>query len=432
MNSKGSVMGTGLRLPITWAKWGGWCLLISIFMSGFFFRFAPSTLSGSMQQELSLTATKLGIVASMHFWIYTLMQVPAGIFTDAVGLRNSGLIGGIITASGAFLFGFAPNLVVLLVGSALLGLGLSAVFVALMSYNATWFSPKRHSLVMGTTMLLAALGSVIAQTPTAHFLHWFSWREIVLFFAALNLLTTACLLIFCKEGPPPKRIRDSKVKTTAHPILRRNRYVLRERQVWLLFVCVAATNGTLYAFLGLWAVPLLTDGFGIQPTKAAQYATVALVVYGLSSLFWGWIADRIGAKKPIIVVTALLSVSVWALMAFSEWEPGWVAMALFVLLGLSGGPVGVIFAATRESVPLANVGFAIAFVNMGAFLTAAIVQSVFGIILDNVSAAETGIVPGLQSYQLALILPLFISALGVMSSLLLREPAQRPVLNDPA
>ncbi|MCD1589063.1 MFS transporter [Halomonas sp. IOP_14] len=421
MNSTSTVMGGRLRIPITWLKWGGWCFLISIFMSGFFFRFAPSTLSGSMQQELSLTATTLGIVASMHFWIYTLMQVPAGIFTDSVGIQKGGVIGGTVTAIGAFSFGFAPNLVVLLVGSALLGLGLSAVFVALMSYNATWFSPERHSLVMGTTMLLAALGSVIAQTPTAYLLHWFNWREVVLFFAALTLLATACLLIFCKDDPAPKRIRDSKAKTTVHPILRGNRYVLRERQVWLLFVCVAATNGTLYAFLGLWAVPLLTDGFSIQPAQAAQYATVALTMYGLSSLFWGWIADRIGAKKPIIVVTAMLSVAVWALMAFAEWEPGGVAMALFVLLGLSGGPVGVIFAATKESVALANVGFATALVNMGAFLTAALVQSGFGIILDTVSAADPETVPSLQSYQLALILPLTISGLGVVASLLLKE-----------
>ena len=147
----------------------------------------------------------------------------------------------------------------------------------------------------------------------------------------------------------------------------------------------------------------------------------SVVAVKLSSLFWGWIADQIGAKKPIIVVTAMLSVAVWALMAFAEWEPGWAAMALFVLLGLSGGPVGVIFAATKASVALANVGFATALVNMGAFLTAALVQSGFGIILDSVSAAEPETAPSLQSYQLALILPLAISGMGVVASLLLKE-----------
>lgn len=423
MNSTGTAIGRRLRIPTSWIKWGGWCLLISIFMNGFFFRFAPSTLSGSMQKELSLTATTLGIVASMHFWVYTLMQVPAGILTDSVGIRNSGIIGGAVTTTGALLFGTAPNLVALLFGSALLGLGLSAIFVSLMSYNATWFSSKRHSLVMSTTMLLAALGSVIAQTPTAHLLNWFTWREVVLFFGVFTLLATACLIIFCKDEPAPKKEHDSNIRIDKRPILRGNRRILRKRQVWLLFFCVAATNGTLYAFLGLWAVPLLSDGLGAQPTQAAQYATVALSVYGVGSLFWGWIADRIGVKKPIIVATAMLSVTAWALMAFMEWGLGWEAMALFILLGLSGGPVGVIFAATKESVALENAGFAIALVNMGAFLTAALVQSGFGVILDITSSAEPITVPSLQCYQTALILPLAISGMGVVASLLLREKA---------
>ncbi|NWO07172.1 MAG: MFS transporter [Alteromonadaceae bacterium] len=423
MNSTRTVAGAPLLVPTSWLKWGGWCLLVSIFISGFFFRFAPATLSGSMQQELSLTATALGIVASMHFWVYTLMQVPAGIFTDSVGVRNGGLIGGTVTSIGALCFGFAPNLVVLLVGSALMGLGLSAVFVALMTYNATWFSSDRHSLVMGTTMLLAALGSVIAQSPTAHLLNWFSWRDIVLFFGGLTFLASTCLVVFCRDAPKRRQEHSTKPKAIVHQLLQGNRGVLRSSQVWLLFLCVAATNGTLYAFLGLWAAPLLIDGFGLQPTQAAQYATIALIVYGVGSLFAGWAADRIGAKKPVIVAAALISATVWGVMAFAEWSPGWGAMVLFVLLGLSGGQVSVIFSATKEAVALQNVGFATALVNMGAFLAAALVQSGFGIILDIVSVAEKGTGPSLQSYQFALILPLIISGLGVIASLFLRDQA---------
>ena len=421
MNNTRTVVGAPFWVPESWLLWGGWCLLVSIFISGFFLRFAPATLSGSMQQELSLTATALGIVASMHFWVYTLMQVPAGIFTDSVGVRNGGLIGGTVTSIGALCFGFAPNLLVLLVGSALMGLGLSAVFVALMTYNATWFSSARHSLVMGTTMLLAALGSVLAQSPTAHLLNWFSWRDIVLFFGGLTFLASTCLVVFCQDASKRRQELPPNATTIVYQLLEENRHVLRSRQLWLLFLCVAATNGTLYAFLGLWAVPLLIDSFGLQPTQAAQYATITLVVYGVGSLFEGWVADRIGPKKPVIILASLISASVWGVMAFADWSPGWGAMVLFVLLGLSGGQVSVIFSATKEAVSLQNVGFATALVNMGAFLAAALVQSSFGVILDIVNVVEKETDPSLHSYQVALILPLIISVLGVIASLFLRD-----------
>lgn len=380
-------------------KWLGWSLLLVIFISGFFFRFAPSTLSISMQQELKLSATALGLVASMHFWVYTLMQVPSGALTDKLGTRNSALIGGAITAAGALCFGLATNLMWLLAGTALMGLGLAAVFVALMRFNTQWFS--RHALVLGATMLFAALGSVIAQSPTAQLLTWFSWRQIVLFFALLILFATLGLLQFLTIRPQP----TATSRHGGHMV------VLKNKQIWLLFVCVAATNGTLYAFLGLWAVPLIVDGFQVSAAVAAQYATAALVVYGVGSLFWGWAAERIASHKTIILATAVLSFITWAALSFSHWSLGWVGMALFLLLGLSGGPVGVIFAAAKDAAPPHHVGFAIALVNMGAFLIAAIVQTGMGMILDASANA-----PVLADYQVALQLPLTISALGVVAA----------------
>tara|TARA_R110000868_G_scaffold96949_2_gene266649 strand:+ start:10877 stop:12178 length:1302 start_codon:yes stop_codon:yes gene_type:complete len=422
MSSVRAEAGSYVGFTTGWIKWGGWSLLVSIFVSGFFFRFAPATLAGSIREDLHLTATALGIVASMHFWVYTLMQIPAGILADSIGIRNGALAGGAVTGVGAVLFALAPGMSTLTIGSAMMGLGLSAVFVSLMKYNAVWFSVERHSLIMGASMLLAAAGSVVAQSPTAHLLTLFSWRQIVMFFGGITFLATIGLIAFCRDSPDQGKYRKKPSRTATRLLLQGNRLILRSRQIWLLFLCVAATNGTFYAFLGLWAVPLLTDGFGATAIEGAQYASVSLIIYGIGSLFAGWISDRIRARKPIIVGAAVLSAAVWAYMAFGEWTPGWGAMILFALLGLSGAQVGVIFSATKESVQLPNVGFAIALVNMGAFLAAAMVQSGFGMALDFFAAGET-MRPSLQSYKLALILPLILGLIGMLASLFLTESA---------
>lgn len=423
MTSPRPKAGASFACPLGWIKWCGWALLLSIFISGFFFRFAPATLAGSIQKELHLTATALGIVASMHFWIYTLMQIPAGIFTDSMGIRVGGLVGGTVTGVGAVLFALAPNMAALVLGSACMGLGLSAIFVSLMKYNSIWFSAEHHSLIMGATMLFAAVGSVVAQSPTAHLLTWFSWRQIVLLFGGLTFVATVALIAFCRDAPNGASGHHKAARIAPRSLLRGNRLILGSRQIWLLFVCVAATNGTFYAFLGLWAIPLMTDSFGLSAIQGAQYASVSLIVYGIGSLFAGWLSDCFKARKPIIIGAAMLSAAVWGFMAFGQWAPGWMAMVLFALLGLSGAQVGVIFSATKESVDPSNVGFAFALVNMGAFLAAAIVQSGFGVALDFSTGVESGSSPSLQSYQSALVLPLVLGVLGVLASLLLIESA---------
>ena len=408
------------------SRWPGWWLLIVVFVCGFFFRFAPASMASSIQLELSLSATALGLIASMQFWTYTLMQVPAGIFSDALGLRRAALSGASLTAFGATVFALSPGAHGLMLGSALIGIGLSAVFVALMTYNAVWFEPRKHSLIMGATMLLAALGSVLAESPAAAALHYFSWRQIIAVFACLTALAMVGLWLYCHNRPSTHTSKQPGTHTSK-PLRRSNsdlvrgyRRVVKLPQVWCLFVCVAATNGTLYAFLGLWSTPMLVDGFAMPVSSAAHYATLALLVYGLGSLFSGWLSDRLQARKPLIMLATLLASACWGSLAFLDWQAGADAIALFILLGFSGAQAGVIFSAAKESVASEQVGFATALINMGAFLAAAIIQSGFGVILDLASAGDT---KTLAHYQSALLLPFAVALTGAVAALWLEESA---------
>ncbi|MBB5021936.1 MFS transporter [Desulfurispira natronophila] len=403
-------------LPRPWLKWAGWSLLVTIFMTGFFFRFAPATLSAGIQLDLRLSATALGLVASMHFWVYTAMQVPAGLLVDRLGLRRAGLLGGAITALGAWIFGTADGLAALMWGTGLMGMGLSAVFVALMKYNTLWFRPERHSVAMGATMLLAALGSMLAESPTALLLHWLDWNQIVLVLAALTTVVTLGLLLACQESP--LILPDQPPAPRRPGLLRSSQMVLGQRQLWLLFACVGATNGSLYAFLGLWAVPLMSDALGTTHTHAALYPTLALFIYAIGLLFCGWYSDYLQRRRPIILVIGAISVAVWGMLALAPWQPGVGAFLLFGLLGFSGSHVAVIFSLAKESVGAINVGFAIALVNMGAFLVAAIVQVAFGGMLD---LAQGWNLTEREAYQVALLLPLALSLLGFLAALGVRE-----------
>ncbi|GGY59065.1 MFS transporter [Bacterioplanes sanyensis] len=400
------------------SRWPGWWLLIVVFVCGFFFRFAPASMASSIQLELSLSATALGLIASMQFWTYTLMQVPAGIFSDALGLRRAALSGASLTALGAMVFALSPGATGLMLGSALIGIGLAAVFVALMTYNAVWFEPHKHSLIMGATMLLAALGSVLAESPAAAALHYFSWRQIIAVFAGLTALAMVGLWLYCHNRPSTHTSKPLRRSNSG--LLSGYRRVVKLPQVWCLFVCVAATNGTLYAFLGLWSTPMLVDGFAMPVSSAAHYATLALLVYGLGSLFSGWLSDRLQARKPLIMLATLLAAACWGSLAFMDWQAGADAMALFILLGFSGAQAGVIFSAAKESVASEQVGFATALINMGAFLAAAIIQSGFGVILDLASAGDS---KTLAHYQSALLLPFAVALTGAVAALWLEESA---------
>lgn len=404
------------HLPIY--KWSAYTLLVLVFMIGVYHRFAPATLGSPISRDLALSTGMLGALASMHFWAYTIAQVPAGHLVDRHGLRASAIAGCVLMATGGLMLATATQPWQAFCGPVLVALGMSLIFVSLMKYNLAWFPPRHFSLVTGITILLASLGSVLAESPTAYALRFLDWRQILGGLSAFCLLTALALLLICHESPRALRRAGANLHTVTSPRsgVRWSDFshILRNRRVLTLFLVISATSGPFYAFLGLWAIPLFTDSFGLSVIEASHYATVALLVYSLGAPFLGLLSDRSGVRRPFIIVSTLCGTLGWAGLTLAPWTPGWWPMLMFLLLALSGASLAVIFTATRESVSRSRMGTATAFVNAGAFLFTAILQYLMGVTLGFFHNDTS--TPGLQEYQLVLMLPMVCSAIGLAAA----------------
>jgi MFS family permease len=96
----------------------------------------------------------------------------------------------------------------------------------------------------------------------------------------------------------------------------------------------------------------------------------------------GWLSDRIGRRKPVILAGTLLYATACVGLAYLPWHPGPVGIAQFALLGVSAGGFVVTFANAKEVVAPALSGMAVGLVNTGLFFGAAVMQPLFGWALD--------------------------------------------------
>jgi MFS family permease len=158
--------------------------------------------------------------------------------------------------------------------------------------------------------------------------------------------------------------------------------VITRREVWAGFWVNFGVTGTLFAFAGLWGVPLMRDVFGLDRAEASLYTTAALAGFAVGSFKAGWLSDRIGRRRPVIAGGAALSCLAWLALILLPWGPGWSGLALYALLGLSAGGFVVTYAAAKECLSPSVSGMAIALVNTGLFLGAAVMQPAFGWMLD--------------------------------------------------
>lgn len=407
------------------------------YMLVFFHRVAPGVVAADLMRDFATTGAALGSLAAMYFYIYSVMQIPAGVLADTLGARLAATVGALVAGGGSIVFALAPDFGTASVGRFLVGLGVSVVFVGLMRVNADWWSESRYGFISGLTVFLGNVGAVLAAAPLAALLAIASWRTIFLvigvFSAGIGVLTYLLVRDRPEQmGFPSLREMEGK---PSHPPrsqhwVRDMLEVLRNRSIWPGFWANFGMPGSMLALVGLWGVPLLMDVHHLSRSEASLYTSLTLIGFALGSLFLGLLSDRIRLRKPVLVATCFCSCVIWIAFLWSPWAPGWSGLALFLLLGVCAGGFIVLFAAAKEIVPPRMAGIAIAVVNTGTFFGAAVMQPLFGALMDITWDGTTtnGVrVYASADYANGLMLFVGVSAMAAIASLYIRETHCRNV-----
>jgi len=419
------------RARFTRIRWFIYAILMASYFLVFFHRMAPAVVSADLMRDFGATGAALGSLAATYFYLYTVMQIPAGVLADTVGARFVVTLGNAVSGLGSILFGLAATFEAAFVGRALVGLGVSVVFVGLMKSNAVWFRERDYGLISGLTVLLGNGGAILAAGPLAGVLAFWSWRAVfvTLGFLALGLAALTWIGVRNKPedlGLPSLRELEGQTRHAdrARRWWRDLAGVLATRRIWPGFWVNLGMPGGLLAFLGLWAIPFLRDVHGLDRSAAALYTSVGLAGFALGSLFCGWISDRLRRRKPPLVAGTLLYGLAWLGIAYLPWAPGLLGMMWFALLGFSAGAFVLNFAVAKEVVAPALAGMAIALANTGAFLGAALLQPLLGWVLDSTwsGAIANGVrVYGAADYRAGFGLMLGGVALAILASVFVHE-----------
>ncbi len=417
--------------------WSIYAILAASYILVFFHRIAPAVVSADLMRAFGTTGAALGSLAAVYYYLYTAMQIPAGVLADTLGARVSVTLGNIVSGVGSILFGLAATFWEASVGRALVGLGVSVVFVGLMKSNTLWFRDRDYGFISGLTLVLGNVGAILAAGPLAGVLTIWSWRTVFVALGVMALMLAVLSWLGVRNSPeeagfPSVREMEGQTRHAGrqqhwwHDLLG----VLATRRTWPGFWVNLGMPGSLLAFLGLWAIPFLRDVHGLERSAASVYTSIALAGFAVGALFSGWFSDRLGRRKPLLMAGVLLYGLAWLGLVYTEWSPGVMGMAWFALMGFSGGSFVLTYAGAKEVVSPALSGMAIALVNTGVFLGAAMIQPLFGWIMDLTwsGALANGVrVYGATDYRAGFFLMLGCVALAIGASTFFHETRCRNI-----
>jgi len=410
-------------------------IVVVTYALSFFQRFAPAGIAADLVAAFNTSASSLGALAATYFYVYTIMQVPTGILVDTLGPRRILLIGGVVGGAGSLMFALASGLELALVGRTLIGLGVSVTFIAMLKIIAVSFDERRFATLVGLAMLIGNLGSVLAGAPLSWLAQQTSWRHIFVALAGVSLLLGLACWVLLREQTAVSGQSESKPSFDRSLILSGLVSVLKNRDSWPTVCVNFGICGSFFAFAGLWATPFLTQSHGLTRAAAANHVSLYFVGFALGCMFMGALSDRLGKRKPVLIVTSHLYLLIWLVLLWDLVLPLLASYALFTLMGLVTAGFTLTWACAKEVNAPRLSGISTSVTNMAGFLAGAILQPLVGWVMDQHwqgGLTSTGArLFTADDYHAGLLLLTAVAAFGALASWWIRETGCRNIWRQP-
>jgi len=402
-----------------------WVVFASVLFTYFLIvsqRTAPGLISDQLMKDFNLTAATIGLLTSIQFLAYAGFQIPIGILSDRFGPNFFLIIGALLNGIGTLIYSLAPNAFFLLVARLLAGLGDATIWVNLVLILSQWFKVREFVGLLGIAGMAGSFGFLLATVPFSAWISLSGWRT-PFFITGIVLVLSAVLLYFVLEKKSKQLFKNDTVKVKQKKPREKTIVVLRRifssRQAWAAFFCHFGLVGTYVGFIGSWAVPYGMHVYDMTRSQSSQLVMIGLIGALVGAPLTSWISSRLDSiKRPFIVVHVIAFVS-WLVLFFSGKPPYYMLVIIFLLIGYGNGSSSLTFAIVRKSFDMKEVGVVSGFANTGGFLSAVLLPSIFGKVLDHFHTSSASV-----GYHNGFMIPVIFSLLGLIGGIFVKEEPQ--------
>ncbi|MCZ6591905.1 MAG: MFS transporter [Alphaproteobacteria bacterium] len=294
--------------------------------------------------SLAYTALTIGAAAGGLFW---------GSLSDKIGAKHIAMFGVVMLSGSLMLLGRQDQLWAIYVLYFVIGgFGFACLFAPLLALVGLWFN-RRKGLAFGIVTAGGAIGQGVAPVILQMMISASDWRDAITYMGAGYFVVMIPLLLLLR---PPPVLEASAAEVSRSDT---NLWGLPHRISipWLAFAGIFCCICMAVPIVHL--VPL-GIGLNLSPETAVSLLATLMISGFFGRLFFGSLADRIGALYTYISASFLQTVMVFWFTQTQSLDVLYVLSAVFGF-GFAGVMTSLLICA-REAAPLRITGFATALV----------------------------------------------------------------------
>ncbi len=359
-----------------------WLLTAVFYFYQYSMRSAPAVMVPELSTAFGMTAVGVASLVGLFYYGYAPFSLVAGVAMDQLGPRKVVPLGAASVAIGAILFSTGDPTFAS-IGRFMQGAGGVFALIGAIYLVTTFMPASRAATLVGVTQMFGMAGGSAGQFVVGPLIgSGTPWDRLWLVAGIFGIPIAALLLLLI-----PKR--EAPVAGTQRrglgPAFRAMGTVFANPQSILCGLIAGLLFVPTTIFDMVWGVRYLQEAHDLPYSVAVLRSAAVPFGWIIGCPLLGWMADRIGRRKPVIIGSGLVLLVTMALILFAPvglFPPFSLALAAGIASGAAMIPYTVIKEANRPE----HSGTATGVINFINFSMTALLGPIFARRLIEASA----------------------------------------------
>lgn len=378
-----------------WFAFAIWLTLATFYFYQFIARSSFITvLTNEFMQYFNIDTSGIGFLGSCYYWIYTIMQIPAGVIVDKYSTKLVAIVATLACSVGLFALVCTSDIHVASLGEMLMGFGSAFAFVLVVKAIVTWFPADKVAIMTSLSMSVGTLGPVLGGPGVASIVESYNWIDVIRVYCLLGVGLATLVFFIVKDKE--KENHEEHSKTHVFEALK---LILSSNQAWVLGLITMAIYAPLSALGDLWGNTFIKVAYGLDSKTAALANNMLYLGVVIGSPLFAYSATLLKSfKKPMMIGAMGAFASLFVIVYLSDCLNTCGLFVLYFLMGFSCGSM-LAYPLALAIFPKAIGATVTGFVNMMSMVSGIILMPTVGFIVEH--CWDKTMENGIQIYKIS-------------------------------
>ncbi len=278
-------------------------------------------------KDVHISFAQAGFLMGIIGIVGIFVAIPGGILISRIGIRNSGVLGLLVTALGSVIVITATSYWLMVVGRGIAGSAERLVQIVGLTIIGVFIPRERNALAQGVLGAMIPISVAISGSTMGFFGSEYGWRSVFgMSMVTQGVIAVIFYLLFAHAERPEQKTPQAFGKAPSS----KPESIWRNAEVWKLTVIWGFFQGGSF-IIATWFPTYLKETLKVNIGVGALMASIGWWVAIVGSIVIGWLSDLSGRRRIWIVGSSIAVAICGFILPLSS-----TATPILILIALAG------------------------------------------------------------------------------------------------